>query len=164
MEKEYCIIYGHSDKDPGPFVLAVSDNQEMINGFREEHYHLCKGGEIVKDNMYDNYKDYHIENQCGHYMTPMMITGFCEYCRSLFNKLVEITDMIERDLSYFRFDDSDQDKIDDGFTLLLEILTDSAPVEYECELDDILNGCSVFDLPECLDNFLAIYQPDGNVF
>lgn len=162
--EEYCIIYGHSDNNPGPFVIAVSDNQEFINGFREEHYHLCKGGEIVKDNRRDVFSDYEIQLHCGHYMTPKMVTDFCEYTTHLYNQLMGITDMIERDMNYFKFDDNDQEIIDEGFALLLEIVSDSAPVEYGCELDDIIDGCSVFDLPECLDVFLASYQPNGIPF
>ena len=54
MEQEYCIIYGCNDNDPGPFVIGVTKDQDMINGFREEHYHFCRGGNVVIDSMYDN--------------------------------------------------------------------------------------------------------------
>ena len=70
---EYCIIYGKNNSNPGPFIVAVSKDQNMINGFREEHYHFCAGGEVAVDVFYDNLADdYEIEYKGGHYMTPLM--------------------------------------------------------------------------------------------
>ena len=37
------------------FIMAVSKDQNMINGFREQHYQYCRGGEIVRDNKYYDY-------------------------------------------------------------------------------------------------------------
>ena len=85
MEQEYVIIYGRTDSDPSPFIVAVSKDQNMINGFREEHYQFCAGGEVVVDGFYDNLADdYEIEYKGGHYMTPLMTTKFMEYLTSVY--------------------------------------------------------------------------------
>ena len=80
MEQEYCVIYGYNESEPGPFIIGVTKDQSMIDGFREEHYHFCKGGEVLVDSFYDNLApDYEIQYISGHYMTPAMITEFMRY-------------------------------------------------------------------------------------
>ena len=41
MNNEYCVIYASTDSNP-MFIVAVSQDQNMISGFREEHYHFAK--------------------------------------------------------------------------------------------------------------------------
>lgn len=160
MVDQYCIIYGGSEYNPGPFVLAVSKDQNMINGFREEHYHICRGGEICEDSRYNTFSsDYEIEYYMGHYMTQKMVTEFCQYCTSIYNIVYAITDTLERELCYLKFDESDQDIIDDGFGLLNEQMINTAPIEL-CDLVEQghVYG-SVLDIEACLDKFLSTYEP-----
>lgn len=160
--EEYCIIYGTTDNNPGPFVLAVSNDQEMINGFREEHYHICRGGEIVNDSRYDIFAgDYEIQEYMGHYMTQRMITDFCQYCTSIFNSLWSITDTIERELQYIKFNPDEQSVVDDGFGLLCEILSQSAPIETRDIMEQGHIYADVLYIEKCLEGFLATYQPSG---
>lgn len=158
---EYCIIYGTSDVDPGPFVLAVSKDQSMINGFREEHYHICRNGEICEDNRYETFSsDYEIQLYMGHFMTQKMITDFCQHCTSIYNCLWSISDTIERELEYFKFDDYEHDILNDGFGLLAEQLSDITPLELSnlSEQDGHVYG-SVLNIESCLEKFLATYSP-----
>lgn len=157
--EEYCIIYGGTDSNPGPFIVGVSKDQEMINGFREEHYHFCKGGEVVKDGKYNDFAfDYEISCKCGHYMTPKMITEFVEYLTAIYNQLSQISDVYERHLGYLLFNDNDQDIVDDGFGLLSEILGDIIPIELSEIVEDSMYG-SILKIEKCLDNFMSLYEP-----
>lgn len=159
--EEYCIIYGRTDNNPGPFILAVSNDQDMINGFREEHYHLCRGGEIVNDNRFDMFSgDYMVEEYMGHFMTQRMITDFCQYCTSVFNSLFAITDTLERDLDYLKFNEEEQNVVDDGFGLLCEILSNVAPIETRDLMEQGHIYADVLCIDKCLERFLATYQPE----
>lgn len=159
--EEYCIIYGHTDSNPGPFILAVSKDQEMINGFREEHYHLCRGGEIIKDTRYDVFAgDYMVEEYMGHFMTQRMITDFCQYCTSVFNSIYAITDTLERDLSYLKFGPDEQHVVDDGFGLLCEILSAVAPIETKDMMEQGHIYADILYIDKCLERFLSTYQPE----
>lgn len=171
MEQEYCIIYGHSDVDPGPFILAVTKDQSMIDGFREEHYHLCKGGEIAVDGFYDNLSsDYEIQYTGGHYLTPVMITDFINYLTAEYNQLYMLFDNIERDLDNLVFnDDVQRDVVIDGIDILRDHLsnlmytmnTDGRYGEADM-IEDSVYG-SILNIPLCLDRFLSTYQPTPGI-
>lgn len=157
--EEYCVIYGGTDTNPGPFIIGVSKDQEMINGFREEHYHFCKGGEIVSDSKYECFAaDYEISYKCGHYMTPKMITEFIEYLTAVYNQLSQILDTYDRNLCYLLFDENDQNVIDDGFGLFEEILGDVIPIELSEIVEDSIYG-SVLQIENCLNTFISTYEP-----
>lgn len=173
MEQEYCIIYGSTDADPGPFILAVSKDQNLINGFREEHYQFCKAGEVVVDGFYDNLaSDYEISYKSGHYMTPIMVTKFMEYLTSVYNQLFSIADVLERDLEHFIFTESEQEIIDDGFGLLMEHLqnmsyTMNVATPYDFDVSDIIEDSvygATLNIPECLDRFMATFEPDAGLY
>lgn len=173
MEQEYCIIYGRTDADPGPFIIAVSKDQNMINGFREEHYHFCAGGEVVVDGFYDNLaSEYEIEYKSGHYMTPIMSTKFIEYLTSVYNQLFSIADTIERDIEHFIFTETEQNIIDEGFGLLMEHLqnmsyTMNVATPYDFDASDVIEDSvygATLNIPECLDRFMATFEPEPGIF
>lgn len=159
MIQEYCIIYTANRYNPSPQVFAVSDNQEYINGFREQFPYKCISGEIVTDSNFENYADYKIYEFGGFYLTPLITSAFCDYCRTIYNRLTMISDMIGRDLGYLKFNENDQDVIDHGFGMFEEILYDSAPIEFASDFDEIVNGCSIIDIPQCLIDFIETYEP-----
>lgn len=171
MNQQYCVIYGYNDNDPGPFIIGVTKNQDMINGFREEHYHFCRGGEILTDNLYDQLSsDYEIMYTSGHYLTPKILTEFMEYLTAEFNQLTMLVDAINRDVEYLIFNETEQDIISDGLDFLHETLYEAS---YGLHMDekygtsDPINDsiyASVLNIPECLDRFLSTYQPSNGLF
>ena len=171
MEQEYCIIYGCNNVDPGPFIIGVTKDQNMINGFREEHYHFCKGGEIMVDSFYDNLaSDYEIQYLAGHYLTPMMITKFMEYLTAQYNQLFMYFDNIERDLDNLRFSEYEYEILDDGFGLLREHLgelmytVNTLNIYGEADvIEDSVYG-AILNIPLCLERFLASYQPEAGLY
>ena len=171
MEQEYCIIYGYNDNDPGPFVIGVTKDQNMINGFREEHYQFCKGGEVVVDTFYDNLSsDYEITYSAGHYLTPKMITDFMQFLTAEYNQISMLVDNLSRDIEYLKFNETEQDILSDGIGFLHEILYD---VSYGVHMDNrygtndqIMDSiyANILDVPKCLDKFLSTYQPTADIF
>lgn len=159
MIQEYCIIYTVTRYNPAPQVFAVSDNQEYINGFREQFGNKCSNGEIVCDCNYNKFADHQIYEFAGFYLTPMITTAFCDYCKTIFTRLTMISDMIGRDLEYLKFNENDQSVIDQGFGIFEEIIYDSAPVEYASDFDEIVNGCSLLDIAQCMIDFIEEYDP-----
>lgn len=167
MEQEYCVIYGYNDNDPGPFIIGVTKDQNMINGFREEHYHFCKGGEVLIDSFYDNLApDYEIQYISGHYMTPAMITDFMRYLTAQCNQICMLLDTLERDTEYIRFNETEQDIVEEGFSFLREHVQDMA---YTMNMgntygsrNDIEDSvyASILNIPLCLENFLSTYRPE----
>lgn len=171
MNQQYCVIYGYNDNDPGPFIIGVTKNQDMINGFREEHYHLCRGGEILTDNLYEQLSsDYEIMYTSGHYLTPKMLTEFMEYLTAEFNQLTMLADAINRDAEYLVFNETEQDIISDGLGFLHEILYEAScglHMDNKYGSMDPLNDsiyASILDIPKCLDKFLSTYQPSNGLF
>ena len=157
MNNEYCIIYGSTDNNPGMFVIAVSRDQELINGFREEHYHFAKYGEVVNDGRYEDYcVDYEISYKAGHYLTPMMITEFLDYMTSIYNQLTMILDVYERNIECLKFNKNDEDVVFDGFGTFHQHLESIAPIEYSDIVDDY---GQILNVEICLDNFMSIYEP-----
>ena len=170
MEKEYCVIYGGTDKYPDPFIIAVSDNQEMINGFREEHYHFCVHGEVVRGYDYDKLApDFEISYNSGHYVTPIMITEFINYLNAIFNQTCMILDNIERDVEQLIFDDYESNIMDEGLDLLRDHLTGMSytmniEVPYSMNVIDETVYGNVLNVPKCLDDFMNTYEPNNEVF
>lgn len=171
MNQQYCVIYGYNDNDPGPFIIGVTKNQDMINGFREEHYHFCRGGEILTDNLYEQLSfDYEITYSSGHYLTPKMLTEFMEYLTAEFNQLTMLADAINRDAEYLIFNETEQDIISDGLGFLHEILYEAScglHMDNKYGSIDPLNDsiyASILDIPKCLDKFLSKYQPSNGLF
>lgn len=171
--EEYMIIYGRTDSDPSPFVIAVSKDQNMINGFREEHYHFCADGEVVVDGFYNNLaSDYEIEYKAGHYMTPAMTTKFMEYLTSVYNQLFSIADVIERDIDHLIFTEVEQEMVEDGFGLLMEHLqnmsyTMNVATPYDFDASDIIEDSvygATLNIPECLDRFMATFEPEPDIY
>ena len=171
--EEYMIIYGRTDSDPGPFIIAVSKDQNMINGFREEHYHFCADGEVVVDGFYNNLaSDYEIEYKSGHYMTPAMTTKFMEYLTSVYNQLFSIADVIERDIDHLIFTEVEQEMVEDGFGLLMEHLqnmsyTMNIATPYDFNASDIIEDSvygATLNIPECLNRFMATFEPEPDIY
>lgn len=171
--EEYMIIYGRTDSDPGPFIIAVSKDQNMINGFREEHYHFCADGEVVVDGFYNNLaSDYEIEYKSGHYLTPAMTTKFMEYLTSVYNQLFSIADVIERDIDHLIFTEVEQEMVEDGFGLLMEHLqnmsyTMNVATPYDFDTSDIIEDSvygATLNIPECLDRFMATFEPEPDIY
>ena len=156
MNEEYCIIYASTDSNP-MFVVGVSKDQEMINGFREEHYHFAKYGEVVNDGRYgDFFPDYEIFYQAGHYMTSVMQTEFLDYLTAVYNQFSMLEDVIDRNIYYLNFTDNDESVIYDGFGLLQEHLEGIAPVDFSNVVDDY---GQILNIELCLENFMNIYEP-----
>jgi hypothetical protein len=170
MEQEYCIIYGYNDVDPGPFIIGVTKDQEMINGFREEHYHFCKGGEVAIDGFYNNLsQDYEIQYTAGHYLTPVMITKFMEYLTAEYNQLFMYYDIIERDIDNLIFNEYDMEVVEEGISTLRDHLgelmytVNTLNIYGEADIiEDSVYG-SILNIPLCLDRFLATYQPEAGL-
>ena len=169
--EEYCIIYGCNDNDPGPFIIGVTKDQNMINGFREEHYHFCRGGEVVVDSFYNNLSsEYEIQYMAGHYLTPIMITKFMEYLTAQYNQLFMYFDNIERDLDNLRFSEAEYEILDDGFGLLREHLgelmytVNTLNIYGEADIiEDSVYG-AILNIPLCLEKFLSTFQPEAGIF
>ena len=171
MEQEYCVIYGYNESEPGPFIIAVTKDQKMIDGFREEHYHFCRGGEVLVDCFYDNLSaDYEIQYISGHYMTPAMITDFMRYLTAQCNQICMLLDTIERDSEYLRFSEEEREIVDEGFSFLRDHIQDMAYImnmgnNYGSanEIDDTVYA-SILNVPECLDRFLSFYRPEASIY
>lgn len=167
MEQEYCVIYGGTDSNPGPFIIAVSKDQNMINGFREEHYQFCKGGEILIDKFYNNLSDdFEIRYVSGHYVTPVMMTKFMEYLTSIFNQVCMLIDNIDTNIDDLKFDDEELYIISEGFDLLREqtygiayTMNVSDPYGSDNLLDDSIYA-SILNVEECLERFMSVYEPE----
>ena len=167
--KEYCVIYGYNDNDPGPFIAAVTTNQDMINGFREEHYHFCIGGEVLVDSFYDNISsDYEILRFMGHYVTPIMMTDFTNYLVSVYNGIYKCIDSLENDIDNINFTDDEREIVDMGFGLVkehLENLVYNMNIAGDYSDDDLIDSiyAELLNIPECLNRFLATYQPKNGL-
>lgn len=167
--KEYCVIYGYNDNDPGPFIVAVTTNQDMINGFREEHYHFCIGGEVLVDSFYDNISsDYEILRFMGHYVTPIMMTDFTNYLVSVYNGIYKCIDSLENDIDNINFTDDEREIVDMGFGLVkehLENLVYNMNIVGDYSDDDLVDSiyAELLNIPECLNRFLATYQPKNGL-
>ena len=168
--KEYCVIYGCNDNDPGPFIVGVTTNQAMINGFREEHYHFCRGGEVLVDSFYDNISaDYEIQYTMGHYMTPIMISEFTDYLISVYNMIFKCVDNIENDIDNLKFTEDEREIVDDGFGLVkehLENLVYNMNINYTYGSEDALADsiyAELLNIPLCLERFLSTYQPKNGL-
>jgi len=167
--KEYCVIYGCNDNDPGPFIVAVTTNQDMINGFREEHYHFCIGGEVLVDSFYDNISsDYEILRFMGHYVTPIMMTDFTNYLVSVYNGIYKCIDSLENDIDNINFTDDEREIVDMGFGLVkehLENLVYNMNIVGDYSDDDLVDSiyAELLNIPECLNRFLATYQPKNGI-
>ena len=167
--KEYCVIYGYNDNDPGPFIVAVTTNQDMINGFREEHYHFCIGGEVLVDSFYDNISsDYEILRFMGHYVTPIMMTDFTNYLVSVYNGIYKCIDSLENDIDNINFTDDEREIVDMGFGLVkehLENLVYNMNIAGDYSDDDLIDSiyAELLNIPECLNRFLATYQPKNGL-
>ena len=168
--EEYCVIYGYNDNDPGPFIIAVTKNQDMINGFREEHYHFCRGGEVMVDCFYNNLSaDYEIQYTAGHYLTPVMITAFIDYLTAQYNTIFKCLEHIESDVDNLKFDDDEREVLDDGFGFLREHLQDivySMNISYGYGSSDEINDsvyAGLLNIPLCLERFLSTYQPQSGL-
>lgn len=167
--KEYCVIYGYNDNDPGPFIVAVTTNQDMINGFREEHYHFCIGGEVLVDSFYDNISsDYEILRFMGHYVTPIMMTDFTNYLVSVYNGIYKCIDSLENDIDNINFTDDEREIVDMGFGLVkehLENLVYNMNIAGDYSDDDLVDSiyAELLNIPECLNRFLATYQPKNGL-
>lgn len=170
MEQEYCVIYGGTDSNPGPFIIAVSKDQNMINGFREEHYHFCKGGEILVDKFYNNLvDDFEIRYISGHYVTPVMMTKFMEYLTSVFNQVCMLLDTIDTNIDDLKFDEEELYIISEGFDLLREqtygiayTMNVSDPYCSDNLLEDSIYA-SILNVEECLERFMSIYEPEDYI-
>ena len=142
----------------------------MINGFREEHYHICRGGEVLIDSFYKNLSaDYEIQYIAGHYLTPVMITAFVDYLTTQYNTIFKCLEHIESDIDNLKFSDDERDVLDDGFGFLREHLQDivyTMNISYGYGSSDEITDsvyAGLLKIPLCLERFLATYQPQAGI-
>lgn len=158
MNDQYCLIYGSTDENPGLFIIGVSKNQNMINGFREEYYHICKYGEVVDDGQYDKYAgDYEVNCYLGHYMTPVMITDFVDYLTGIYNKFTYISDIYDINLPNLKFTPKNESIVSEAADLLSSHLSAMVPIELSEVIDDSIYG-EVLNIENCLEEFLSTYE------
>ena len=160
---EYIKIYGSSKYRSEPFILGVSDDQYLINGFKEEWYYIIHDYEIVHDNNFSTYSDYYILEFEGRFLTDKMLTSFYSYYSSKYDEIVNLVNVIEADLDIFKFNDEENDVLMNGFYPLLDLFSRIAPTELE---DMRIDGCvriksmEMFNVEKLIDTFLEQYEID----
>ena len=159
MKDKYCIIYGSTDEHPGLFIMGVSKTQDMINGFREEYYHICKHGEIVDDGQYETYSsDYEINCYLGHYMTPIMVTDFVDYLTGIYNMFTMVSDMYEHNIVGLKLTEKNEEIATEAMDFLTSHLMNMVPMELSDVVDDSIYG-KILNIENCLEDFLSTYEP-----
>ena len=103
-------------------------------------------------------------------MTPAMITDFMRYLTAQCNQICMLLDTLERDAEYLRFNEVEQDIVEEGFSFLREHVQDMAytmnmPNEYGSsnDIEDSVYA-SILNVPLCLERFLAMYRPEASLY
>ena len=124
---EYMIIYGSSPQRREPFILAVTNDQKYINGFKNDFYDYCHDYKIVNDNNFEMYDDYHIREICNHYITEKMLTRFYEEYINIYDILI---DFLNTDIDIFKWTDKEMDRLELGFEII-NTITYTGPIDIE---------------------------------
>lgn len=156
---EYIKIYGSSRYRSEPFILAVSDNQYLIDGFKQEWSDIIHDYKIVLDDNYDKYSDYYILEFENRFITDKMLTDFYTYYMSEYDTIAIIMDVIQADLDIFIFDDEENDILMDGLDPLLNIFSQTAPTDLEEMRSEgrVLNH-DIFNVSKLLEKFIMEYE------
>lgn len=155
---EYIIIYGSSPQRREPFILAVTNDQKYINGFKSDFYDYCHDYKIVNDNKFEMYYDYHIREICNHYVTEKMLTEFYEEYLNIYYILLEF---LNTDIDIFKWTDAEMDRLELGFDIITSA-TSSGPID----IDDLryssetLVSMDIVDIPKLLETFIYEFQID----
>lgn len=156
---EYMIIYGSSPQRREPFILAVTNDQKYINGFKNDFYDYCHDYKIVNDNKFEMYDDYHIREICNHYITEKMLTQFYEEYINIYYILM---DFLNTDIDIFKWTDNEMDRLELGFEII-NTITSSGPIDIE-DLrynSEMLISNDIVDIPKLLEEFIYEFQIDN---
>lgn len=156
---EYMIIYGSSPQRREPFILAVTNDQKYINGFKNDFYDYCHDYKILNDNKFEMYDDYHIREICNHYITEKMLTQFYEEYINIYYILI---DFLNTDIDIFKWTDNEMDRLELGFEII-NTITSSGPIDIE-DLrynSEMLISQDIVDIPKLLEEFIYEFQIDN---
>lgn len=156
---EYMIIYGSSPQRREPFILAVTNDQKYINGFKNDFYDYCHDYKIVNDNNFEMYDDYHIREICNHYITEKMLTRFYEEYINIYDILI---DFLNTDIDIFKWTDKEMDRLELGFEII-NTITYTGPIDIE-DLrynSEILISKDIVDIPKLLEEFIYEFEIDN---
>lgn len=156
---EYMIIYGSSPQRREPFILAVTNDQKYINGFKNDFYEYCHDYKIVNDNKFEMYDDYHIREICNHYITEKMLTRFYEEYINIYDILI---DFLNTDIDIFKWTDKEMDRLELGFEII-NTITYTGPIDIE-DLrynSEMLISKDIVDIPKLLEEFIYEFEIDN---
>lgn len=156
---EYMIIYGSSPQRREPFILAVTNDQKYINGFKNDFYDYCHDYKIVNDNNFEMYDDYHIREICNHYITEKMLTRFYEEYINIYDILI---DFLNTDIDIFKWTDKEMDRLELGFEII-NTITYTGPIDIE-DLrynSEMLISKDIVDIPKLLEEFIYEFEIDN---
>lgn len=156
---EYMIIYGSSPQRREPFILAVTNDQKYINGFKNDFYDYCHDYKIVNDNKFEMYDDYHIREICNHYITEKMLTRFYEEYINIYDILI---DFLNTDIDIFKWTDKEMDRLELGFEII-NTITYTGPIDIE-DLrynSEMLISKDIVDIPKLLEEFIYEFEIDN---
>lgn len=156
---EYMIIYGSSLQRREPFILAVTNDQKYINGFKNDFYDYCHDYKIVNDNNFEMYDDYHIREICNHYITEKMLTRFYEEYINIYDILI---DFLNTDIDIFKWTDKEMDRLELGFEII-NTITYTGPIDIE-DLrynSEMLISKDIVDIPKLLEEFIYEFEIDN---
>lgn len=159
---EYMIIYGSTNYYSEPFVFAVTNDQNMINGIKSEFPDICFDYKKYNDNRYDDFIDYHVICFNGRFMTQRMFTDFYDNYMSIHSILLDIVNL---DIDVFKWNDDELDEIINGITELEEAMS-YGPLE----LDDLLYGPDnllkhdIVNIDKLIENFLFNFEITNTYF
>lgn len=156
---EYMKIFGSTRYRSEPFLLAVTDSQYLINGFKNDWFNIYHDYEICHDNRYDVYSDYHILEFEGRFLTEKIFTDFYYYYRLCYDRVFIILDVINTDLDILNFNDTEDEWLFCGFDSLEELFFNTAPADFEDTRNSgKVESLDIFDVPKLLDKFLEDYE------
>lgn len=156
---EYMIIYGSSPQRREPFILAVTNDQKYINGFKNDFYDYCHDYKIVNDNKFEMYDDYHIREICNHYITEKMLTRFYEEYINIYDILI---DFLNTDIDIFKWTDKEMDRLELGFEII-NTISYTGPIDIE-DLrynSEMLISKDIVDIPKLLEEFIYEFEIDN---
>lgn len=156
---EYMIIYGSSPQRREPFILAVTNDQNYINGFKNDFYDYCHDYKIVNDNKFEMYDDYHVREICNHYITEKMLTQFYEEYINIYDILINF---LNTDIDIFKWTDKEMDRLELGFEII-NTISYSGPIDIE-DLrynSEMLISKDIVDIPKLLEEFIYEFEIDN---
>lgn len=154
---EYIIIYGSSTYRTEPFILAVTNEQRLINQFKEDFYYICHDYKIKNDNNFDMYSDYHVTELYGRCLTQKMLTSFYDQYMDIYGIM---SNMIDLDLDIFRWDDNDSEDIISGLGIIDEKIGSYGPVDIEDMIYEarVLLDLDIVNIEKLLDEFIINFE------